>query len=97
MLQFQSPRSGKFESNVLKKDVISSTLRGGTFQSPRSGKFESNYRYNEQSGAYLSDGFNPLDRGNLNQISCLTSVAVLSLTMCFNPLDRGNLNQISTQ
>ena len=38
---FQSPRSGKFESN----ELVRRGLRGGggmMFQSPRSGKFESN-------------------------------------------------------
>ena len=40
---FQSPRSGKFESNKMRKSVI--TVKGihtEKFQSPRSGKFESN-------------------------------------------------------
>ena len=36
--------------------------------------------------------FNPLDRGNLNQIGDNLSDPVRC--DCFNPLDRGNLNQI---
>ena len=37
---FQSPRSGKFESNVKIIELLVLILR--SFQSPRSGKFESN-------------------------------------------------------
>ena len=37
--KFQSPRSGKFESNV---EVNPPTVGQLSFQSPRSGKFESN-------------------------------------------------------
>ena len=40
VISFQSPRSGKFESNVLSSEH--STLSLTMFQSPRSGKFESN-------------------------------------------------------
>ena len=39
--------------------------------------------------------FNPLDRGNLNQMRKLgIMLSVTSGTQCFNPLDRGNLNQM---
>ena len=37
---FQSPKSGKFESNLVIKAVAYTVLL--TFQSPKSGKFESN-------------------------------------------------------
>ena len=63
------------------------------FQSPRSGKFESNQIYIKLIHKIEIGGFNPLDRGNLNQMMRNTS----RLVMCeigFNPLDRGNLNQI---
>ena len=36
--------------------------------------------------------FNPLDRGNLNQIQQRYNIE--NQRKCFNPLDRGNLNQI---
>ena len=36
--------------------------------------------------------FNPLDRGNSNQI--LQQVQLPRVEFCFNPLDRGNSNQI---
>ena len=39
------------------------------------------------------DRFNPLDRGNLNQIN--TQLGVMTTgSGGFNPLDRGNLNQM---
>ena len=65
------------------------------FQSPRSGKFESNPQATKV-GEYvksLKGRFNPLDRGNLNQMrdSHRTFIAYEG---SFNPLDRGNLNQI---
>ena len=43
-------------------------------------------------------GFNPLDRGNLNQIKSPTYVwkAPFDMAISFNPLDRGNLNQITS-
>ena len=65
---FQSPRSGKFESNTL--FLPRKRLHENVFQSPRSGKFESNGM--EFNTPYRADeGFNPLDRGNLNQIRTL--------------------------
>ena len=38
------------------------------FQSPRSGKFESNEGKAGLDLIVVNGGFNPLDRGNLNQI-----------------------------
>ena len=65
---FQSPRSGKFESNKGKKGK-KAEAEAETFQSPRSGKFESNSKGPEQLVDLKKDrSFNPLDRGNLNQI-----------------------------
>ena len=67
--KFQSPRSGKFESNFkgLNIKLFSDDIK---FQSPRSGKFESNdYSHAGMASSSLwSRRFNPLDRGNLNQI-----------------------------
>ena len=42
----------------------------------------------------LQISFNPLDRGNLNQIPLPTPTRRLQMKTGFNPLDRGNLNQI---
>ena len=39
------------------------------FQSPRSGKFESNELTTRKAREVKHAGFNPLDRGNLNQIT----------------------------
>ena len=39
------------------------------------------------------NSFNPLDRGNLNQITRERSIGTY-FGASFNPLDRGNLNQI---
>ena len=39
--------------------------------------------------------FNPLDRGNLNQMGGRRMNYALLIAACFNPLDRGNLNQMS--
>ena len=65
LLRFQSPRTGKFESNeVLVCFMFLPTIQ---FQSPRSGKFESNARVSRARHRYPRR-FNPLDRGNLNQI-----------------------------
>ena len=41
--------------------------------------------------------FNPLDRGNLNQIRCAKMVSLLRPKLSFNPLDRGNLNQMGNK
>ena len=43
------------------------------FQSPRSGKFESNLRKVATPRMTIKIGFNPLDRGNLNQIGSVTT------------------------
>ena len=64
---FQSPRSGKFESNIRKSNQASQK-EVGVFQSPRSGKFESNIYLERWNGKIGRAGFNPLDRGNLNQM-----------------------------
>ena len=63
------------------------------FQSPRSGKFESNAIIKKSSQPAQERGFNPLDRGNLNQIDN-GIVYPKDGVECFNPLDRGNLNQM---
>ena len=39
-------------------------------------------------------GFNPLDRGNSNQIMMRIGMTLTPLNLSFNPLDRGNSNQI---
>ncbi len=63
--RFQSPRSGKFVSDVSVASNSAETLQ--TFQSPRSGKFVSDS--NTTTIYVLKDTcFNPLDRGNLYQI-----------------------------
>ena len=38
------------------------------FQSPKSGNFESNYYPTKSKEFTMDSGFNPLNRGNLNQI-----------------------------
>ena len=49
----------------------------------------------EYSNALNIASFNPLDRGNLNQIRHGISLTEMNeLVKGFNPLDRGNLNQI---
>ena len=55
VISFQSPRSGKFESNVLSSEH--STLSLTMFQSPRSGKFESNALELWESGSYKAAEF----------------------------------------
>ena len=45
----------------------------------------------------LQISFNPLDRGNLNQMHNPETYNYESDYQCFNPLDRGNLNQIPVQ
>ena len=44
----------------------------------------------------MAESFNPLDRGNLNQIKLMILPLVLWKRSCFNPLDRGNLNQMTS-
>ena len=65
-LMFQSPRSGKFESNL--GYVTTDGNPEYRFQSPRSGKFESNADFDIKKEMEEFKGFNPLDRGNLNQM-----------------------------
>jgi len=63
------------------------------FQSPKSGKFESNLAVKLAKGCNGVLGFNPLNRGNLNQI--LSTLIIQDSEMRFNPLNRGNLNQMT--
>ena len=51
---FQSPRSGKFESNLIDSYADSKDWNG-SFQSPRSGKFESNSMLYDQDLTLLED------------------------------------------
>ena len=62
------------------------------FQSPKSGKFESN-PVKDYNILRIGGRFNPLNRGNLNQIS-ETDTLLTEEERSFNPLNRGNLNQI---
>ena len=87
---FQSPKSGKFESNT----VYSHHPRfRDAFQSPKSGKFESN---DEEFGpAYLDRIlFQSPKSGkfesNMVPLNILLRIDITS----FNPLNRGNLNQM---
>ena len=87
--EFQSPRSGKFLSNDI-EGMESKALQYMRFQSPRSGKFVSDtYAIAIIALATVIIGFNPLDWGNLYQIS-ITAEEIFSKEG-FNPLDRGNL------
>ena len=56
-------------NQISKGEPLIRLIKASGFQSPRSGKFESNYADKEYD-VFLPDskGFNPLDRGNLNQI-----------------------------
>ena len=60
---FQSPRSGKFVSNLYFFKGVKND-RCKLFQSPRSGKFVSNNYFGTEKAAPMFC-FNPLDRGNL--------------------------------
>ena len=65
------------------------------FQSPKSGKFESNEELNATGPDYsVVKRFNPLNRGNLNQIHVASVGRLNKDGQGFNPLNRGNLNQI---
>ena len=46
--------------------------------------------------AMCMEGFNPLDRGNSNQIIYETVCCPIKLDS-FNPLDRGNSNQMESK
>ena len=50
----------------------------------------------EGSECDADESFNPLDRGNLNQINLQGECYAIKVynVQSFNPLDRGNLNQI---
>ena len=64
---FQSPRSGKFVSNINNNKAVMLVVMH-RFQSPRSGKFVSDEVKEFKLNFYALDCFNPLDRGNLYQI-----------------------------
>ena len=49
---FQSPKSGKFESNTIIDVIYTSEVE---FQSPKSGKFESNGKYGKAFFERLAD------------------------------------------
>ena len=53
---------------------------GIQFQSPKSGKFESNITLQLLINDAVIISFNPLNRGNLNQINALTRSKVILLT-----------------
>ena len=55
------------------------------FQSPRSGKFESNTADISALTAARQTGFNPLDRGNLNQIDSNIIFGVQDKTVFQSP------------
>ena len=79
---FQSPRTGKFESNVTRVSARRLFLK--MFQSPRTGKFESNQNTStSRSLVDLNLCFNPLEQGNSNQIVCrsrlLLCVSIVSI------------------
>ena len=54
------------------------------FQSPRSGKFESNFEIHDFQRQRRLTCFNPLDRGNLNQMY-MTKVKTLMGTLVSIP------------
>ena len=64
---FQSPRTGKFESNLVGGKYWCFAPVYWGFQSPRTGKFESNAQLRKE-WEVGDNGFNPLERGNSNQI-----------------------------
>ena len=63
------------------------------FQSPRSGKFVSDKEISASFACFVQ-GFNPLDRGNLYQITSEKNTDRKLKKASFNPLDRGNLYQM---
>ena len=64
------------------------------FQSPRTGKFESNSAMALLATVRVIERFNPLERGNSNQIHSWLYEKVPNEVIGFNPLKRGNSNQI---
>ena len=69
-------------SNQILSNWDTSSQKKLLFQSPRTGKFESNFQYKIRPSNPGSSGcFNPLERGNSNQIKVL--MKVMSLMMKF--------------
>ena len=93
MRMFQSPRSGKFESNFekIKENKVVSAIM---FQSPRSGKFESNLELWESGSYKAADMFQSPRSGKFESNRIFGGCLIDNGRYSFNPLDRGNLNQI---
>ena len=90
LIMFQSPRSGKFVSNITMSNFIEETLEG--FNPLDRGNL---YQIKQSRFSTAEETcFNPLDRGNLYQISPVFGTTNL-IVGGFNPLDRGNLYQIA--
>ena len=89
---FQSPRSGKFVSDLIpmKKDLWRKIL----FQSPRSGKFVSDIFTQLTSGRMTIMFQSPRSGKFVSDLKKLMLKIVLNFNR-FNPLDRGNLYQIA--
>ena len=62
---FQSPRSGKFVSDVAVGHQSTADVLSGLFQSPRSGEFVSDMSKLIVQVLVRLKRFNPLDRGKL--------------------------------
>ena len=88
---FQSPRTGKFESNFYQGEQNGKKIFR-VFQSPRTGKFESN-KQAEIANQYLGKGFQSPRTGKFES-NVIYRVKVLEEFIGFNPLERGNSNQI---
>ena len=88
---FQSPKSGKFVSNMLTIYLqLKYILRFNPLD--RGNLYQICPQKNIWNQKSLEKGFNPLDRGNLYQIHMLQpNYRFLSTGDCFNPLDRGKL------
>ena len=76
---FQSPRSGKFVSDRLLEALFDAPEGTAEFQSPRSGKFVSD-KQSKTTDKKHHLCFNPLDRGNLYQISF--NIPSLRILLC---------------
>ena len=92
--RFQSPKSGKFESNPIRGNVSSSVL--SCFNPLNRGNLNQIMTYPTNPGSVMTSGFNPLNRGNLNQM-VNKGGGLDPVEKGFNPLNRGNLNQIFAQ
>ena len=89
---FQSPRTGKFESNTV---FPVSVFKGGRVRFNPLEQGNSNQIYFSIEGVLLQDKrFNPLEQGNSNQIWLWTEINEDDADYCFNPLEQGNSNQI---